>query len=355
MVRVVQVLGLAVCLVGVGGLVDHLGPRAWEGVLLLNRVPLLAGYEVFANASVAIVGAAVVVAAGRLRAAAREAEAGHAARPGGTDGGAGAEGVVDSSGTAGAAGARSAVRRTEEGVREMSPRASSAPGATVVSPSVGDRLLMWGLLPVVGGALGALLKPLSDWALSLPWFPFEGPMRLVTSIPDTPATIGGTVVGVIAGLVLAMIGEHEAGTVAVTDEEVTVTANGRTRTAPRERVSAVFKDGKRLVLLDPRGGELASGVVDLKPHRLAQAFRAHGYPWRGDGDPHAGDFRRWVPGLPELPAGAHALLAARAKALEKDQSSDAEDLREELSTLGVVVRDDRNRQYFRRVPDASEE
>ncbi|MDA0565051.1 hypothetical protein LG943_12075 [Streptomonospora sp. S1-112] len=352
MARVVQVIGLVVFLLGAGGLADHLGPRAWEGVFLLNRVPLLAGYEVFANASVAIAGAAVVVAVDRLRAAAREEE-GAGAR-------AAAKAGADAEAAGGGAGAG---RRTngsdgpdgpDGGAREMSPRARSAPNATVVGAPVGERLLMWGGLPLVGGVLGALLNPLAEWALTLPWAPFEGPIRLITSIPDLPATIGGAVVGVVAGLVLAMIGESEAGTVTVTDHEASVTANGRTRTAPRGQVRAVFKDGKRLVLLGARGEEVAGGVVALKPHRLAKAFRAHAYPWRDDGDPHAEDFRRWVPGLPELSVGAHALFAARAKALEKDQSSDAEDLREEINALGIVVRDMNKRQYFRRVADTGE-
>jgi hypothetical protein len=64
-----------------------------------------------------------------------------------------------------------------------------------------------------------------------------------------------------------------------------------------------------------------------------------------------------VPGLPELPAGADALLTARARTVGKD-ADDAAELRTELAALGVVVSDRDGRQHYRlspphrsRVPD----
>jgi hypothetical protein len=56
-----------------------------------------------------------------------------------------------------------------------------------------------------------------------------------------------------------------------------------------------------------------------------------------------------VPGLPELPAAADALLRARAEALGKD-ADDAAQLRTELATLGVVVSDRDGRQHYRLSP-----
>jgi hypothetical protein len=54
-----------------------------------------------------------------------------------------------------------------------------------------------------------------------------------------------------------------------------------------------------------------------------------------------------VPGLPELPATAQALLAARQKALQSGDDGDKREFRAELGRLGYVVRDDRKRQYWR--------
>jgi cysteinyl-tRNA synthetase len=49
-----------------------------------------------------------------------------------------------------------------------------------------------------------------------------------------------------------------------------------------------------------------------------------------------------VPGVDGLPPGADALLTAREK-----NSDDADELRAELARLGVVVRDEKGKQYWR--------
>jgi hypothetical protein len=111
-------------------------------------------------------------------------------------------------------------------------------------------------------------------------------------------------------------------------------------------VTAVFPDGKRLVLLGTDNGEIAREQHDLPAPALRDAFTAHGYPWH-DRDPYADDFRPWVEESPDLPAAAHVLLRARRQALEKDKSDDAAALRGELASLGVVVREERKRQFWR--------
>jgi cysteinyl-tRNA synthetase len=64
--------------------------------------------------------------------------------------------------------------------------------------------------------------------------------------------------------------------------------------------------------------------------------------------PRARHFRRWVADMPELPVDADALLRAREKALDKGDDDDAAELRAQLAKLGVVVRDQKERQYWRR-------
>ncbi|MDT0300776.1 YqeB family protein [Streptomonospora wellingtoniae] len=234
----------------------------------------------------------------------------------------------------------------------MERDAPSPGGATVVAPAKSARVLMWGGLPLLGAVLGALLEVLADWLATWPWTPFEGPVQLISTLPDLPTRIGGAAVGLVGGLALALIGESESGTVTVDGDEAVVESVDRRVAFRRPQVSAVFKDGKRLVALGPRTEELAGQRTDLDARRLAAAFRQHGYPWHEDGDPHAADYRRWVEGVPDLSASAHGLLAARARALRKDGSDaarDAEELRAELGKLGLVVREERKAQYWRAV------
>jgi len=146
-------------------------------------------------------------------------------------------------------------------------------------------------------------------------------------------------------VVLALTAHSESLTVTVADDQVVLTdGENHTSTFPREQVSAVFREGSKLVLLGQDTAELARKPHDLSVSQLADAFRAHGYPWT-DADPHTERYRRWVPETPGLPVGANALFTARDKA----DSDDSKELRTELAKLGVLVRDDKGKQYWRLV------
>lgn len=228
------------------------------------------------------------------------------------------------------------------------PSGAPSRGATVLGPTAGQRGLFWIGFPLLGAGAGWLLKLLVGWVSSLPWTPFEGPLRLIGSIPPAPLTIGAVAVGVVAGLLLALLAEHYYVTVTVDDDRVTVVCRDSRQEVPREAVAGVFHDAKQLVLLGHDTGELVRRGGDLpSEERLVAAFQSHGYPWLADGDPYQEDFRRWVEGHPDLSAAAHAILKARARAVEKGDADDAEELRVELAKLGVVVRDEKKRQYWR--------
>jgi hypothetical protein len=219
----------------------------------------------------------------------------------------------------------------------------------VVAPPPAERALVWVGFPLIGAAAGWLLKSLAEWATSLPWVPFQGPLELVASVPDPQATIGSLALGVAGGLVVAVLAEQDYVRVTVEDDQLTVTRGGSSRRVPRASVEAVFLDGKQLVLLGHETDEVVREGGDLPDaERLEAAFRAHGYPWVPGGDPHKDEYRRWVEDLPDLPAGADAVLKARARALDRGDKEDAVQLRLELGKLGIVVRDEGKRQFWRR-------
>lgn len=225
---------------------------------------------------------------------------------------------------------------------------TSPDGPTVLAPSTAERALVWLGFPLVGAVLGALLGPFATWVVALPWAPLQGPFELVTSIPEPYLTVGGPVVGVLAGLGVALLASAESVTVTVDAAEVTVTRDDSTRRVSRDAVHAVFLDRKELVFLGEDSREIAREGGDLPSRdQLAAALGGHGYPWAEE-DPHRDAYRRWVPGDPDLSAGEHALLAARGKAVERDDATDTTELRAELARHGVVVRDEDKRQYWRR-------
>lgn len=243
----------------------------------------------------------------------------------------------------------------QEGVRCMGSGASAHGNGTVVSEPAWVRLLMWTGLPLLGAGAGWLLKAVTAWVVSLPWAPLQGPFRLADSIiasfGEPQATIGALAVGGLTGLVFAFIAELESLVVTVSHDRITTKRGGSSREIERASVDAVFLDGKQLVVLGRETEELAREASDLDTDRLRAAFVLHGYPWLADGDPHRDEYRLWVEGTPGLPAGADALLRARARALDKGGNGrdDAAELRAELAKLGILVRDEKKRQYWRRV------
>ncbi|MBR8642348.1 hypothetical protein KEF29_31085 [Streptomyces tuirus] len=200
-----------------------------------------------------------------------------------------------------------------------------------------------------GAVAGALLPLLARLLLSLPWAPLKGPAELLTSVPEPALTLGTVAVGVLGGLLLGFSAVHDSLSVRVRDTHLTLTIRDSSQEFTREEISVLFRDGKQLVLLGPDSLELAREHCGLPWQRLADTLVEHGYEWAEE-DPYRAEFRRWVPGTPGLPEGADALLRARAQARKhEDDAKDARELRGELLRLGVVVRDEEKRQYWRLV------
>ncbi|MFD4974235.1 hypothetical protein [Streptomyces sp. NPDC058424] len=235
------------------------------------------------------------------------------------------------------------------GMRKGTGRESQGGRLTVLEQSTLSIVCVYAVFALVGAGVGWLVDLLADWLVALPWAPLQGPAELVTSIP-APALPAA---GAVAGLVLGLVAQHEQLVIRLSDERVVLTSKGREQEFPHDAVATVFRDGKQLVLLGHDGGELTRQECDLDTGHVAEAFTAHGYAW-ADADPHQDEFRRWVPGVPGLPEGVNAILKARQESLEKKGSSDDDvrELREELSRLGVVVRDEKRRQYWRTFPQA---
>lgn len=222
------------------------------------------------------------------------------------------------------------------------------PGVEVVRHSPGYHVFLWTVLPLGGVLVAWLLSMVPQWVDGLSWVPFQGPIDLLDQLTGRLGTIVLLVIGAVLGGVVALTAYDEIIRVEIGAEEVTIVQGDDVTTVPRSSVGGVFKDGKDLVLTDPLGREIARRSSDLGPDSYRQAFLAAGYPWH-DADPFAGQYLRWVEGSPGLPEGADAYLQARQRALEKNDKDDARALRGELAIRGVVVRDEKKKQYWRSV------
>ncbi|WP_369215932.1 YqeB family protein [Streptomyces flavofungini] len=223
---------------------------------------------------------------------------------------------------------------------------AAEPRTTDLRHSKGDLWVLLAGLPAAGLLIGLAVPRLARWASDSPVLPWRDAVAFVGGL-DAPWQTGVVMAaGLVVGLVLAFVAMAEAMRLRLTDEEVRVEQHDSTLVLRRADIAAVFRDGKHLVVLGRDSAELARGEHQAPAAALAEAFRAHGYPWR-DADPHAALFRRWIPGTPDLPAEAHALLKAREAALKRDAPRDARDLAEAVREAGFAVRDEKGEQYVR--------
>jgi len=215
------------------------------------------------------------------------------------------------------------------------------------------RVLFWVLFPVLGAGLGWVVHWAAGWIAGVPVAPLRFVFKAIDEAPDPQATLVAVGVGAVVGLVVSVLAVADMLLVRVSSGEVKLTRGGRGEKDARGRLSrgdvtAVFFDRDELVLLGREARELAREKTDLSKTKVEAAFTGKGYPWRADGDPHRDEFRIWTRLDDDLPGVAHGLLIDRAAALEKGKTEDATELREQLLKLGIVVRDEKKKQQWRR-------
>ncbi|GFZ96480.1 YqeB family protein [Nesterenkonia alkaliphila] len=206
----------------------------------------------------------------------------------------------------------------------------------------------------VGAALGAvtalLVGPVVAWLLdrvdSAP-----APLRLIDQLPLVWSLPLLTVLGAVAGWIVFGLWNEEVGRVVVNAERIRIDTKASSAEFAREEVAAIFLDKDELVLTGADSRELSRTSSDSGlAGKLAEAFGAFGYPWQGAGDPWDAEYAEWVDRSSELGEPVHALLRARRRALADKKAGEAESLREQLASQGVVVRDRRDKQQYRRLP-----
>ncbi|MED0773615.1 DUF308 domain-containing protein [Bacillus siamensis] len=218
---------------------------------------------------------------------------------------------------------------------------------TVLELSSAEKALVFLVPPLLGLVIGWFLPVIAKWPVTLGWLPFHGPLEIIASFHGWKAAASTAVIGLIGGVWLTRAAFKESLVAVVTDSEVSLTIHNKESVFSKDSISGVFTDGKYLVLLGTEGQELFREKLEPAVEKAADAFRGHGYVWLGTEDPFKEEYKRWVPDMPDLEPGANALLKAREKALKQDETEDAKELKAEISKLGITVRDQGSRQYWR--------
>ncbi|GGG16922.1 hypothetical protein GCM10007304_33860 [Rhodococcoides trifolii] len=223
----------------------------------------------------------------------------------------------------------------------------SKENATVLGLSRTDRVAVVVGFALLAAAVGAAVPFVGHWVLTLQWTPpFYGPLELIDSWTRWVAVSVLAGVGLLAGGAFGVYALLEQVVVTMSDSMIRFEDDNRETSVPHEEVSAIFLDGKQLVVLGQDSTQVIRTAVEAKTDEIRDGARRHHYPWF-DSDPHAELFRRWAPGTPDLPPAANALLKVRADALEKKSRADIEEFRVEVEKLGFVVREVKKAQYWR--------
>jgi len=188
----------------------------------------------------------------------------------------------------------------------------------------------------VGFALPALARLLVTLIDRTP-FPVHGVIDLASDLPLGWSVGLVGVLGVATGLYVAHAAAREALRLEVSRDHLTYRQEDRNGWIERRDLSAVFREGRHLVMLGQDTRPRARLDADaLSAGAVQEALRSHGYPWR-DGDPHEGQYLDWIDGRPEFTDQEHVLLRRRHR--ERKNSAAREALDEELTARGLVLRE----------------
>ncbi|MHB9938127.1 hypothetical protein CF098_08890 [Clostridium sporogenes] len=217
---------------------------------------------------------------------------------------------------------------------------------TLLNFSKTDKVILWFGFPLIGLVLGWFLPSIAKWAISLPWIPFQGPLKLIASYNGAWVDIVTMILGLIAGIILTIFSFHESLETSIYGDKVILKIRDDEIILKKKDISFIFMDKKQLVLLGHDNKELFRCKQELNKNRVSAAFIKHNYPW-SDTDQFKEDFKTWVVDSPDLSPAANALLKSRKLAIEKGNDEEAFQLAQELWKLRVSVKEKDKRQYYR--------
>ncbi len=171
---------------------------------------------------------------------------------------------------------------------------------TLLNFSKTDKVILWLGFPLIGLVLGWFLPSIAKWGISLPWIPFQGPLKLIASYNGAWVDIVTMILGLIAGIVLTLFSFHESLETSVYDDKVILKIRDDEIILKKRDISFVFMDKKQLVLLGHDNKELFRCKQELNKSRVSAAFIKHHYLW-SDTDQFKKDFKTWVVDSPDYP------------------------------------------------------
>ena len=204
------------------------------------------------------------------------------------------------------------------------------------------------LFPIVLGTIGWFLPKLFDFIKRISFFSDSKAIQLLESFNPFWVSIILMFVGVVIGVFLALTIYSEALKMNISDHEILFNKDDKEKTIQKSEIKAIFMEDNEVVITDHKGQELLSEKTDIKKEKIREIFLYHHYPWC-EQDPYVNEFNLWTLEDHTLGEKVNSILYERRKAIREGDKKKAKNLKKDLNELGVVVKDQGENQYVRKV------
>lgn len=206
------------------------------------------------------------------------------------------------------------------------------------------------LFPIVLGTIGWFLPKMLEFVKKIPFFSDSKIIELLQSLHPFWASMILMVAGGIVGVFLSLTVYSEALKISIRDQEIRINKDNKERRIRKFEVKEIFMEDNIVVITGTKGQELLSEKTDIKKEKIREIFLYHHYPWN-EQNPYADEFNLWTLEDHSFGENAHDILYERRNAIREGDKKKMNNLKMDLSELGIVVKDQGEYQYVRKIQD----
>lgn len=201
------------------------------------------------------------------------------------------------------------------------------------------------LFPVVLGTIGCFFPKLLNF-ISL--FSDSKVIQFMKTVNPFWLSVILLCVGIVVGLLLSLTVYKEALKISINDQELWIKKDDDAKIIKKSEIQGIFMEGNQVIIMGRQGQELLREKTDIKKEEVRKTFQSHDYPWYEE-DPYINEFHLWTLDDQILGEKANSILYERRNALREGDKKKAKDLKTDLHELGVVVKDQGENQYVRKI------
>ncbi|MEO6998412.1 MAG: hypothetical protein ABI112_10045 [Terracoccus sp.] len=138
-------------------------------------------------------------------------------------------------------------------------------------------------MAAVVGALLAVGLPLVSTFADDHGLTFPAWLHSIARLDANWLAWGRPVIGLAVGSLAGLLVIDQSWRLDITRDRIVVRQGSDVRRIPRERVGAVYRTGRRTVVIESGDGTgLFKGIVEGERSAVPDVFRSLGYPWEGE-------------------------------------------------------------------------